>query len=52
MEPGDSDIIVNGAFQEPDSPVMFVTEEEASSLKPGCLIVDVSCDEGMGFYFA
>ncbi|NQU67267.1 MAG: NAD(P) transhydrogenase subunit alpha, partial [Candidatus Marinimicrobia bacterium] len=23
-----------------------------SSLKPGCLIIDVSCDEGMGFYFA
>lgn len=30
----------------------FVTEDESSSLKPGCLIVDVSCDEGMGFYFA
>ncbi len=48
----ESDIIVNGIFQEPDHPIFFVTEEEKSSLKPGCLIIDVSCDEGMGFYFA
>ena len=30
----------------------FVLEDEKSSLKPGTLIIDVSCDEGMGFYFA
>ncbi len=48
----EADIIVNGTFQEPDHPLMFVTEEERSCLKPGCLIIDVSCDEGMGFYFA
>jgi len=48
----ESDIIVNGIFQEPDHPIFFVTEEEKSSLKPGCLIIDVSCDEGMGFFFA
>ncbi|MBK7631738.1 MAG: N(5)-(carboxyethyl)ornithine synthase [Ignavibacteriales bacterium] len=48
----ESDIIVNGTFQEPDNPLMFVNEEEGSYLKPGCLIIDVSCDEGMGFYFA
>ncbi len=47
-----SDIIVNGTLQEPDHPVDFVTEDEISSLKPGCLIIDVSCDEGMGFSFA
>jgi alanine dehydrogenase len=47
-----SDIIVNGIFQKPDHPIMFVSEEEGSYLKPGCLIIDVSCDEGMGFYFA
>jgi len=29
-----------------------VTKEEKDYLKPGCLIIDVSCDEGMGFYFA
>lgn len=47
-----SDIIINGIFQEPDDPILFVTEEEASCLRPGCLIIDVSCDAGMGFYFA
>jgi len=47
-----SDIIVNGTFQEPDHPVDFVLEAEKDCLKPGCLIIDVSCDEGMGFYFA
>ena len=47
-----SDIIINGTFQEPDHPILFVAKEEKSSLKPGCLIIDVSCDEGMGFYFA
>ena len=47
-----ADIIVNGTFQEPDHPILFVNEEEKSCLKPGCLIIDVSCDEGMGFFFA
>ncbi|MGB5510333.1 MAG: N(5)-(carboxyethyl)ornithine synthase [Woeseiaceae bacterium] len=49
---GESDIIINGTFQEPDHPMMFVTEAEKTCLRPGCLIIDVSCDEGMGFYFA
>jgi alanine dehydrogenase len=48
----ESDIIINGIFQEPGDPMHFVTEEEDSSLKPGCLIIDISCDEGMGFFFA
>lgn len=47
-----ADIIVNGTFQDPDQPVMFVTEAEISRLKSGCLIIDVSCDAGMGFPFA
>jgi hypothetical protein len=48
----ETEIIVNGTLQEPDHPFNFVTEDELSSLKPGCLIIDVSCDEGMGFFFA
>ncbi|MGJ8531937.1 MAG: N(5)-(carboxyethyl)ornithine synthase [Alphaproteobacteria bacterium] len=48
----ESDIIVNGTYQDPDHPMDFITEAEKSCLKPGSLIVDVSCDEGMGFYFA
>jgi alanine dehydrogenase len=45
-------IIINGTFQDTNNPIDYVTEEESTCLKPGCLIVDVSCDEGMGFYFA
>lgn len=48
----ESDIIINGTFQEPEDPLMFVTADEHEMLRPGCLIIDVSCDEGMGFYFA
>ena len=47
-----SDIIINGIFQDTDQPINFVTEEESSCLKPSSLIIDVSCDEGMGFFFA
>ncbi len=48
----ESEIIINGTFQDPNNPINFVIEEEKDRLKPGTLIVDVSCDEGMGFYFA
>jgi len=48
----ESEIIINGTYQDTDNPVNFVTEDEKDSLKPGSLIIDVSCDEGMGFYFA
>jgi alanine dehydrogenase len=48
----ESDIIVNGTFQETDNPTDYVIEEESSCLKPNGLIIDVSCDEGMGFFFA
>ncbi len=48
----ESEIIINGVYQDTDNPINFVTENEKNSLKPGCLIIDVSCDEGMGFYFA
>ncbi len=49
---GEADILVNGIFQDPNRPLMFVTDDEVSDLKPGCVIIDVSCDEGMGFPFA
>lgn len=48
----ESEIIVNGTYQDTDNPIDYVIEEEKSMLKPGSLIIDVSCDEGMGFYFA
>jgi len=48
----EADIIVNGTFQDTENPTDFVTESESASLKPNSLIIDVSCDEGMGFFFA
>lgn len=48
----ESDIIVNGIFQDTENPVNFVTEKESTCLKSNSLIIDVSCDEGMGFFFA
>ena len=48
----ESEIIINGTYQDTDDPINYVNENEKSMLKPGSLIIDVSCDEGMGFYFA
>jgi alanine dehydrogenase len=46
------DIVVNCVLQNPDVPLTFVTDEEVVAFTPGSLIVDVSCDEGMGFGWA
>ncbi len=48
----ESEIIINGTYQDTDNPINYVNEDEKSCLKPGSLIIDISCDEGMGFYFA
>jgi alanine dehydrogenase len=48
----DADIIVNAVLQDTDHPLMYLNEGEVDALKDGSLIVDVSCDEGMGFPFA
>ena len=48
----EADIIVNGTFQDTKNPTDFVAEAESACLKPNSLIIDVSCDEGMGFFFA
>jgi alanine dehydrogenase len=46
------DIIVNCVLQDPDSPYMFLTEGDLKKMASGTLIIDVSCDEGMGFEWA
>lgn len=46
------DIVVNCILQDTDAPLMFVADDDLASFAPGSLIVDVSCDEGMGFEFA
>jgi alanine dehydrogenase len=48
----EADIMVNGTFQNTENPTDFVTKAESACLKPNSLIIDVSCDEGMGFFFA
>jgi len=48
----EADIIVNGILQDTDNPFMYLREGEEERLKPGALIVDVSCDLGMAFPFA
>jgi alanine dehydrogenase len=46
------DVVVNCVFQDTDAPLIFVRSEELGLFRPGTLIVDVSCDEGMGFEWA
>jgi alanine dehydrogenase len=46
------DIVVNCVLQHTDRPLMFVTDDDLAAFAPGGLIVDVSCDEGMGFSWA
>ncbi len=48
----ESEILINGTFQDTDDPINYVNEDEKAALRPGSLIIDISCDEGMGFYFA
>lgn len=46
------DIIVNCSLQDPAAPMIFLTEEDLPALAPHTLIIDVSCDTGMGFSWA
>jgi len=48
----DVQIIVNGTLQDTDHPKMFVSAHDADKLMKGTLIIDISCDEGMGFWCA
>jgi alanine dehydrogenase len=46
------DVVVNCVLQDPGAPLMFVTDRDVAAFSPGSLIVDVSCDAGMGFSWA
>jgi alanine dehydrogenase len=48
----ESDIVVNCTLQDPNSPLTYLRKEDLAAFRPGSLIVDVSCDEGMGFSWA
>jgi hypothetical protein len=46
------DIIVNCVLQDPNQPMVFLDQDDLPMLAAGTLVVDVSCDEGMGFSWA
>jgi alanine dehydrogenase len=46
------DIVVNCTLQDPNAPLIYLRTSDLDSFRPGSLIVDVSCDEGMGFDWA
>ena len=48
----ESDIVVNCTLQDPNNPLTYLQTEDLAAFRPGSLIVDVSCDEGMGFSWA
>ena len=48
----EADIVINCTLQDPNDPMTYLTESDLAAFRPGSLIVDVSCDEGMGFSWA
>ena len=46
------DIVVNCVLQDTDAPLTFMTEDDLKRMTPGSLVIDVSCDEGLGFSWA
>ncbi len=46
------DVIVNAIAQDTDAPWMFMYNQQINQLKASSMIVDISCDEGLGFEFA
>jgi alanine dehydrogenase len=46
------DLIVNCVLQDTNAPLTFLVDEDLPLLAPGTLVVDVSCDLGMGFSWA
>ncbi|PWN01030.1 alanine dehydrogenase [Nocardioides silvaticus] len=47
-----ADIVVNCTLQDPNDPQVYLQTEDLAKFRPGSIIVDVSCDEGMGFDWA
>jgi alanine dehydrogenase len=46
------DVVVNCVLQDTDAPLTFLLEEDLTAFRHGSLIIDVSCDEAMGFSWA
>ena len=39
-------------LQDPNAPLTFLVDDDLAAFRPGSLIIDVSCDEAMGFSWA
>ncbi len=48
----DHDVIVNCVLQDTAAPLTFLVDDDLDNIDAGTLIVDVSCDAGMGFSWA
>lgn len=48
----ENDIVVNCTLQDTAHPLIYLHESDLDAFRPGSLVVDVSCDEAMGFSFA
>jgi len=48
----ENDIVVNCTLQDTAAPLTYLQTDEVAQFRQGSLIVDVSCDEGMGFEWA
>lgn len=47
-----NDIVVNCLLQDPTAPVTFLETADLAAFTPRSLLIDVSCDAGMGFEWA
>lgn len=47
-----TDIVVNCSLQDPTEPLVYLKREDLAGFRPGSVVVDVSCDLGMGFSWA
>ncbi|KAA0098956.1 alanine dehydrogenase [Mycolicibacterium sp. P1-18] len=46
------DVVVNCVLQDPNAPLVFLSEADLPAFRSGSLLIDVSCDAGMGFSWA
>jgi alanine dehydrogenase len=48
----ENDIVVNCTLQDTSRPLVYLETDDLAAFRPGSVIVDVSCDQGMGFSWA
>jgi alanine dehydrogenase len=46
------DVVVNCTLQDTAAPLTYLSTDDVAAFRPGSLVVDVSCDEAMGFEWA